>query len=183
MKFLMTIFSGVIVGAFGVYFTIDWQEEKLKYAVSAPAKFGDINYQNIIISNDGWNPAVNVKMYVEHDDVTLDRAQSSTTFEPLLDERNGIAQLGRVRRGESVVFAFAYTGKPFSGSDVKIVSDRSIASLIELDAETELPFWASTLLWILGSFFIIGILSSITLPAYQDYVKRAQAANKAANRT
>lgn len=69
MKFITTIISGVIVGALGVYFTLDWQEENLIYSVTAPAKFGEIIYQNIEIENTGWNPAVNIKVYVDHPNI------------------------------------------------------------------------------------------------------------------
>ena len=42
MKFLTTIITGIIVGAFGIYFTLDWQEESLEFSITSPAKFGEI---------------------------------------------------------------------------------------------------------------------------------------------
>lgn len=176
MKFLTTIITGVIVGALGVYFTLDWQEEKMNFSITSPAKFGDINYQNIALSNDGWNPAVNIKLYIEHPDIKFENMQSATSVKSLNAEKHGIASIERLRRGETVIFSLAYKGQPLFGSEIKVVSDRSIAKQKELDANTDLPAWASIVIWVLGSFFVIGILSSITIPAYQDYVKRAKEA-------
>jgi hypothetical protein len=71
LKFLSTIITGVIVGALGVYFTLDWQEEKLEYSISAPAKFGEINYQNVTLKNTGWNPAINIKVHITHPQINF----------------------------------------------------------------------------------------------------------------
>jgi hypothetical protein len=176
MRFLTTVVAGAIVGALGVYFTMDWQEEKLGFSITAPARFGDIHYQNIILVNDGWNPAVNVKLYIDHPAIRFDNVKSAVALADISGETNGIASIERVRRDESVVFSMAYTGRPLLGTEVRIVSDRSIAELRDAPTDAELPVWAAIVIWVLGSFFAIGLVSSIAIPAYQDYVKRAKEA-------
>jgi len=80
LKFLSTIITGAIVGALVVYFTLDWQEEKLIYSITSPAKFGEINYQNITLTNTGWNPAINIKVFIEHPNIEFANTQSKTTL-------------------------------------------------------------------------------------------------------
>ncbi|MFP3758627.1 hypothetical protein SB751_32610, partial [Cupriavidus sp. SIMBA_020] len=60
MNTIIGFISGVIVCALSVYFTLDWQEEKLEYSISSPALFGATNYQTLTIQNSGWNPAENL---------------------------------------------------------------------------------------------------------------------------
>lgn len=174
LKFLLTVVAGIIVGAAGVYFTLDWQEEKLEYSITEPAKFGDINYQNITLSNAGWNPAVNVKVYIDHPGISFENIQAGVSLKSMSDEKNGIPEIERVRRDESLVLSLAYSGEPLFGSEVKIASDRSIAKQLEAEAKTEMPLWGKVALWLLGGFFALGVLSAIMIPAYQDYKKRAQ---------
>lgn len=173
MKFITTIIAGVIVGALGVYFTLDWQEEKMNFSITSPAKFGDINYQNIALSNDGWNPAVNIKLYIDHPDIKFENMQSTASVNNLSSEHHGIAGVERLRRGETVIFSLAYKGQPLFGSEIKVLSDRSIAQQKELDANTHLPGWALIVMWTFGFFFVFSMLSSITIPAYKSYVRRA----------
>lgn len=180
MKFLASVISGVIVGALGVYFTLDWQEENLIYSVTSPAKFGDINYQNISVENSGWNPATNVKLYIEHPSIKFANIQSRTALKDLSQEKNGIASVERIRRDETVTISLAYEGQPLFGSEVKIASDRSIAKQVEVDDDSGYPAWANTLLVVLGFWFTLGVLASIAIPAYRDYVKRAKEAQAAA---
>ncbi len=180
MKFLATVISGVIVGALGVYFTLDWQEESLSYSVTSPAKFGDINYQNISIQNSGWNPATNVKLHIEHPSIKFANTQSKTALKDLSQEKNGIASVERIRRDETVTISLAYEGQPLFWSEVTIASDRSIAKQVEVDDDKEFPAWAKILLIVLGFWFTLGVLASISIPAYKDYVKRAKEARAAA---
>lgn len=161
------------MGAFGTYFTLNWQEEQLEYFITDPAEFGDINYQNITLTNTGWNPAVNIRVYIDHADISFDNIQSSKPLKPLHLGKNLVVGIERVRRDESIVLSLAYTGKSLLGSDVRIVSDRSIAIQSQKEIKTKMPIWATITLWIFGGFFVLGLISSITIPAYQDYVKRA----------
>ena len=181
MKFLSTIIAGAIVGALGVYFTLDWQEEKLIYSITSPAKFGEINYQNITLTNTGWNPAVNIKIFIEHPSIKFSNAQSKTTLKDLSAEKNGVASIERVRRDETVVVSLAYKGQPLFGTELIISSDRSIAEQVESEGKEYLPVWASMLLAFFGITFVVGILSAIAIPAYKGYIetaKKAQAAKK-----
>jgi hypothetical protein len=174
VKFLATIVSGVIVGALGVFFTLDWQEENLEYSITTPAKFGEINYQNIEVINTGWNPAINLKVYIDHPNIKYDNIQSKTSLKSLSGEENGIAGLERIRRDETVTISIAYEGQPLFGTEVKIVSDRSMAAQIESNADDSFPVWATIGLSVLGFWLTIGVLASIAIPAYRDYMKRAK---------
>jgi hypothetical protein len=176
LKFLSTIITGAIVGALVVYFTLDWQEEKLIYSITTPAKFGEINYQNVTLTNTGWNPAVNIKLFIEHPNINFSNAQAKTSLKDLSIEKNGIASIERVRRNESVVISLAYKGQPLFGTEITISSDRSIAELVESEGKEYLPVWATLLLAFFGITFFIGLLSAITIPAYKDYVERAKKA-------
>lgn len=180
MKFLTNIIVGAIVGGIGVYFTLDWQEENIVYSLSAPAKFGNINYQNLNISNTGWNPAVNVKIFVNHSGVSFDNAQSTTTLKNIGSEKNGLASIERLRRDETVTVSLAYKGDPLFGNDIKISSDRSIAELIENESGEYLPTWASILLTFFGITFVVGILASIAIPSYNSYIQAAKEAQEKA---
>lgn len=179
MKFLATIISGLIVGGLGVYFTLDWQEEKLNYSITSPAKFGEINYQNINIVNTGWNPAINVKVYINHPNIKFANIQSKTTLKDLSSEKDGIASIERVRRDEIVTISLAYEGQPLFGNEIKVASDRSIATHVEIDSEEELPTWATVIFIVLGFWFTLGILASISIPAYREYRKKALEARTA----
>lgn len=176
MKFISTIIAGVIVGAFGVYLTLDWQEEKLKFSITSPAKFGDINYQNISITNTGWNPAVNLKLYISHPDIKFSNVQSSTSLKNISNEKNGIAGFERIRRDETINISLAYEGQPLFGTEVKVASDRSIAEQIESEGKDSNIDWAFFVFVFMAVSFFIGIISSIAIPAYQGYIKQANAA-------
>ena len=174
LKFISTIITGAIVGALGIYFTLDWQEENLIYSITPPAKFGEINYQNITLTNAGWNPAINIKIFIEHPNVTFSNTQSKTTLKDLSEEKNGIASIERVRRDESLVISLAYKGQPLFGTEINISSDRSIAEQVESEGKEYLPLWASVLITFFGVMFIIGVLSAIIIPAYRGYTETAR---------
>ena len=176
MKYIATIITGAIVGALGIYFTMDWQEEDIIYSITSPAKFGSINYQNITITNTGWNPAVNVKIYIEHPNIKFSNVQSKATLKDLSAEKSGIASVERIRRDESVIISTAYEGQPLFGTEVVISSDRSIAELVESESKEYLPSWASLLLMFFGGSFFIGIISAIAIPAYRGYIEVAKKA-------
>lgn len=175
MKFISTIITGAIVGAFGVYFTLDWQEEKLRFSITNPAKFGEINYQNITLSNSGWNPAINVKLYIDHPNIKFENLQSSSSLKDISAEKNGLASIERVRRDESIVFSLAYKGQPLFGTEVKIVSDRSIAEQKEQSSDGEIN-WLNIAGIVLLTWFAVGVIGGISIPAYRDYTKRAKEA-------
>ncbi len=178
MKFLPTIISGVVIGVSAAYFALDWPEEELIYSLTSPAKFGEINYQNITLTNTGWNPAINLKVFIEHPNIKFSNAQSKTTIKDISIEKNGIAGIERIRRDESVVISLAYEGQPLFGSEITISSDRSIAEQVEAEDKEYMPMWATSLLIFFGITFIVGLLASIAIPAYQGYIKAAQAAEK-----
>jgi len=183
LKFITTIITGAIVGALSIYFTIDWQEEKLIYSITPPAKFGEINYQNIRIINTGWNPAINIKIYITHPNIHFTNVQSEISLKNLNTEKDGIASIERIRRDESLILSLAYKGEALSGNEVKIASDRSIAIQIKNEDNDNWPIWAIVIAIILGFWFTIGILASISIPAYKDYIKRAkEAENSLKNR-
>lgn len=174
MKFITTIITGAIVGVLVVYFTLDWQEENLIYSLTAPAKFGEINYQNIHITNTGWNPAVNIKAYIDHPNIKFKNIQSKTSLKDLSAEKNGIASIERIRRDESVTISLAYKGQPLFGTEIKIASDRSISEQVEIDDKSYWPTWVTAIGSLLAFWLTIGILAGISIPAYKDYIKRAK---------
>ncbi len=184
MKFLSTVIASILVGALGVYFTLDWPEEKLIYSITTPAKFGEISYQNITITNTGWNPAVNIKLFIDNPNIKFTNVQSKTTLKDLSTEKDGIASIERVRRDESVVVSLAYEGQPLFGNEIIISSDRSIAKQVEIEGKEYLPVWASVLLTMFGALFFIGLISSISIPAYRGYLEAAkkEEANKSAEK-
>lgn len=104
MKFIATIIAGAIVGALGVYFTLHWQEESLTFAITPPAKFGEINYQNITLTSDGWDPATNIKLYISHPNIKFNNLQSSASLKDISSDKDALAGVERVRRDESVFF-------------------------------------------------------------------------------
>lgn len=169
MKILTNIIVGIIVGGLGVYFTLDWQEENLVYSITAPAKFGDINYQNITIENTGWNPAINVNLYIDHPNIKFVNTQSKTTIKDISSETNGIASIERIRRDESIIVSLAYEGQPLFGTEIKISSDRSIAIQTESESKDYLSSWAEIVLAVIASFFTISIFSAVIIPATKSY--------------
>jgi hypothetical protein len=173
LKTIITIITGAVVGALTVYFTLDWQEEKITFSITPPAKFGDINYQNITLVNDGWNPAENLKIYIEHAEITFANIQSSSSLSDLSPEINGIASLDRIRRDESLVISLAYKGQRLLGNEIKIASDRSIALQTQSDNSASTNWWKIAFLSSVGVWFI-GIFSAIAIPAYQNYKKLAE---------
>jgi hypothetical protein len=181
LKFLSTIITGAIVGALVVYFTLDWQEEKLIYSITTPAKFGEINYQNITITNTGWNPATNINIHIEHPDINFKNTQSKTTLKNLSKEKNGIASIERIRRDESVIISLAYTGQPLFGAQITVSSDRSIAEHVDNESGDDFPGWAMSLLAYMGIAWIIGALAATAIPAYNSYIKAAKLAKEKEN--
>jgi hypothetical protein len=127
--------SGVIICALGVYFALDWQEEKLEFSISSPAKFGETNYQNLTIQNIGWNPAENLKIIISHPTITFKNIQSDATLKELKSDKNGIANLNRLRRDETVVISVVYEGIPLTSDNIKVTSNRSIAKAVEVNSK------------------------------------------------
>ena len=175
MKFLTSIIAGVIVGALGVYFTLDWQEEELIYSITSPAKFGEINYQNVHIVNSGWNPAINIKIYINHPNILFENIQSQTTLKDLSTEKDGLVSIERIRRDETIIISLAYTGQPLFGNELKIASDRSIAVQTE---NVNKEFWTDFTVF-LGIWVAVSIILSILVPAYKEYKRRAKEAKQA----
>lgn len=130
--------SGLIVCAFGVYLTLDWQEENLVFSISSPAKFGDINYQNLTIQNTGWNPALNLNIFVEHQSINFKNIQSDSTLKELKGVKNGLTYIDRIRRDETIIISFTYEGSPLNTSSIKVVSERSIAEAVDINNKNSL---------------------------------------------
>lgn len=167
-KLVVYIVSGIVIGVAGTLIAVNWQEEKLRFELSNPATFGEIVYQNLRIVNDGWNPATNVKVFLNHPSVRPRHARSTPNFNISFDEPNALGGYDRLRRGESVTVAFSFKGQPVSPSQVSIKSDRSVARPVARDGGGIDLF----------SFFL-GILAwlalTLAIPGYQQYKKLAGA--------
>ncbi|MFP3350048.1 hypothetical protein R0K04_01380 [Pseudoalteromonas sp. SIMBA_153] len=133
MNTIIGFISGVIVCALSVYFTLDWQEEKLEYSISSPALFGATNYQTLTIQNSGWNPAENLDIYIKHQSITFKNIKSDTNLTELNSIKNGVFNLDRLRRDEAAIVSIVYEGKPLVLENIKIKSDRSIAKPIDVN--------------------------------------------------
>jgi hypothetical protein len=127
LKLIFTFILGVVTCALGVYFTLDFSEEKLEYSISSPAQFGDVNYQNITLYNIGWNPAEKLDVFITHPIITFKNIKSDINLKPLSGLKNGIATFDRLRRDEAVILSIVYDGIPLVSDKIKITSNRSIA--------------------------------------------------------
>lgn len=180
-KFLLAIASGVIAGILGTLFTLNWQEERLYFDLGETAKFGNITYQNLRISNEGWNPATNVKVYLNGNGNGV--PDESIKPNPRFDIKADKPLIGgyeRIRRGEVVSVTFAFEGEPLPASIISIKSDRSIAA--QRVASTGVPLTAKIAWFAAGSGFwvLIGVIAAIAIPATHQYKRRrAEATQKA----
>jgi hypothetical protein len=172
-KFLATIISGAVVGAIGIYLTLVWQQEQVVYSVTPPAKFGEIIYQNLSISNEGWDPATNIDIYINNQNISFTELQSQSPLTQPAEPKNSTAQLDRVRRNETITISIAYKGTPLTQENVKITSDRSVASYKSVEPNTKMPLWAVVTLWVTGLYMFLTLYAivSIAIPAYKGYVK------------
>jgi hypothetical protein len=169
LKFLATVVSGAIVGAIGLYLTLNWQEEKLEYSLSAPAQFGDITYQSLRITNVGWNPATNVLLSVKSASISRSNVRASSQLETTNVEKDNLGKFERIRRDETITVSFSYSGAPISTSSIVVKSDRSVA--IARDDSGWQFDWKSFLIGV-GLFFAYALLA-VAIPTYRDYQKRA----------
>ena len=184
-KFIFSIVSGIIIGVAGLYFTLNWQDEKLYYKLSEPAKFGEITYQNMQISNSGWNPATNIIVYLSHPSIKEDNIRTNPEFNMKTTEKDSVGGYNRIRRDETVTVTFAYKGQILNPSHISIKSDRSIA---QYQAKDEWEFNLSSVIIVIAGFilifFFIGIVAAIAIPNFLAYKKRAQEhANKKSNKS
>jgi hypothetical protein len=127
LRLFLSIATGVIIGVAGTLITLSWQEEKLRYELGNPAAFGDIVYQNLRVSNDGWNPATNVKLFLKHPAVSARNVQSAPAFNLSTEEPYLLGGYDRLRRGATVIVTFAFKGTPIETRALGIKSDRSLA--------------------------------------------------------
>jgi hypothetical protein len=169
LKSFIGFISGLVVCALGVYFTLDWQEEKLTFSISSPAKFGEINYQNLTLQNSGWNPAVNLKMFVKHPNIIFKNIQSDSTLKELEGDKNGIAYIERLRRDETIIISFAYKGSALTDSNVRVTSERSIAEAININDKNSLLLNFNKLTAMLTSI-LSGVL--ITMLYFNEQLKK-----------
>lgn len=170
MKFLATIISGIVVGAFGVYIALLWKEEQLVFYLSPPARFGEIVYQNLRIVNEGWDPATGVIVAIAHPRIKTENANSNVNIRTENGSPHSLGQIERIRRGESVSISFSFSGVPIRPEQVEIKSDRSVALYAE---ESAWQFdWYSALIGA-GILFSVFAFLGVLVGAYRDYTKRA----------
>jgi hypothetical protein len=127
LRLLLSIASGVIIGVAGTLITLNWQEEKLRFELGSPAAFGEIVYQNLRLTNDGWNPATNVKLFLSHPGASARTVQSTPAFNLNTEEPHLFGGYDRLRRGETVIVTFTFKGAPIEARMLSIKSDRSVA--------------------------------------------------------
>lgn len=127
LRLALSILSGIVIGVAGTLITLNWQEEKLRFELSLPATFGEIVYQNLAISNDGWNPATSVKVFLKHPGIGARNVQSAPAFNLEAAEPDLIGGYDRLRRGETVTITFSFKGPPIETRALSIKSDRSVA--------------------------------------------------------
>jgi hypothetical protein len=135
-KHLITLVTGIVVGVSATLITVHWQEEELRFELSNPATFGEVIYQNLRIANDGWNPAANVKVLLNHPSIKPRHVQATPTFNLSVDEPNFLGGYDRIRRGETVTIAFSYKGPAITAAMLNIKSERSIARLKKTNDKT-----------------------------------------------
>jgi hypothetical protein len=152
---------GVILCALGVYFTLDWQEEKLEFSISSPAKFGKTNYQNLTLQNIGWNPAENLNVIISHPTITFINIQSDAALKELKNDKNGIANLNRLRRDETVVISLVYEGIPLTSDNIKVTSNRSIAKPVEVNSKDSFLSLFNHIMAIVTSIFSGAVLTTM----------------------
>lgn len=165
LKHLLSIASGILVGVAGTLITLNWQEEKLKFELGYPATFGEIVYQNLKITNDGWNPATNLKVFLKHPAVRARNVQSTPAFNLNADEPNLLGGFDRLRRAETVTVTFSFQGAPIEARELSIKSDRSVARPLARDGTVFDP--PSILLGVL-----IGMLTALAYPRVHDLLHR-----------
>lgn len=154
LKLFASIASGIAIGVTGTLITLNWQEEKLRYELSAPAVFGEILYQNLRLSNDGWNPATNVKVFLTHPTIRSRDVRSNPPFNLAVEEPEALGGYDRIRRGETVTITFSHKGPPIEPRMLSIKSDRSVARPLAADGRG---------FDILS--FLFGIAAAVTLAA------------------
>lgn len=159
----------MLIGAVGTYFTTNFPEEKVVFSLSAPAHFGDIIYQNLRITNLGFNPATNVVLSINSPDIKTSNIQSSSQLNMTSTKDRLTGKIERIRRNESITVSFSYTGPELTPAAISIKSDRSIASFSE-EQKWSLD-WTS--LFIGFAFWLVIILPMILIPAYREYKRRA----------
>jgi hypothetical protein len=157
------------VCALGVYFTLDWQEEKITFSISPPAKFGEINYQNFILHNSGWNPAENLKLKVKHPSLTFKNLQSDSPIKELPGVKGELVFIDRLRRDETVVISLAYKGAPLTNQSIIVTSDRSIAKSIDLSVKSDTPL-SIIIKWL--TTFLSGVV--LTLVYIKTYIAKTK---------
>lgn len=164
MKTFLVIVGSFIIGLGVAYVSLRFPEEKLTYTLLESAKFGDITYQNVQISNTGWNPAENVRLIITREGLKPENIKASS---PLLPSEVGQGEIGRfdlIRRNELVSVSFSFKGKPLTPEEISFKSDRSIARLVEKKKGWEFDwksFWIGVLIFF-GFFVIIGVISEVS---------------------
>jgi hypothetical protein len=166
LKLIASILSGIVIGVAGTLITINWQEEKLRFELGQPAAFGEIVYQSLRLSNDGWNPATHVKVFLNHPTVKTRDVRSSPSFNLPVDEPDALGGYDRIRRGETVTITFSHRGPPIQPAMLSIKSDRSVARPMARDGGG-----IDLFSFLLGAF--VWMLLSVLIPAYRDLRKRA----------
>lgn len=176
MKSILTHILVAVLTAMGALYVVNWQEEDLRFDVSEPMYFGEVIYQNIRITNKGWNPAENVKISFSTKTPVGQGNKEFRSYPPMNidadDKEMTIGGYDRIRKGEWITLTFLSNDNPIKPETVIIKSDRSIASVIETPIDIDYSFWV--LMCVLFLVFL-----AIALPAYKDY---QEAKNKAYER-
>jgi hypothetical protein len=149
LKYLLTTLLTAAITVATTLIAVDFQHERLVYALGAPTQLGDLTHQQLRIFNRGGSPALNVK-------IAMARAQGAdlqATLEPsppfdLTSPVPGI--LGgyeRLRRSETAVIDLTFRGPPLRPDDLTIKSDETIAAVEgSIEAQTVVSQLAS-MLW------------------------------------
>lgn len=166
LKLIASILSGIVIGVAATLVTINWQEEKLRFELGQPAAFGEIVYQSLRLSNDGWNPATHVKVFLNHPTVKPRDVRSSPSFNLPVDEPDALGGYDRIRRGETVTITFSHRGPPIQPGMLSIKSDRSVARPSARDGGG-----IDLFSFLLGAF--VWTLLAALIPAYRGLRKRA----------
>ncbi len=164
--------SSLATGTFGTLYTTNWQEENLIFELGETAKFGDVTYQNIRIRNEGWNPATNVLIQLQAGHVSANEIKASPKFD-LAPSDIRVGGYERIRRNEVATLSFAFKGDPIAASMLTIKSDRSIATYKDPTDDVSKTDWRSiTFSLVVMIISIVGLISAVAIPAYQEYRKK-----------
>jgi len=140
LKYMLTtlVTAGITVAT--TLIAVDFQQERLIYSIGAPVQLGDLTHQKLRITNKGWSPATNVKIYLDNSR-SGSEPQATVEADPPFDlPTPAVATLGgyeRLRKNETAVVELTFKGPPLTAAHLSIKSDETIAVQEgSLEAET-----------------------------------------------